>query len=203
MAKIIVGISGSSGFVLALRTVKALVQNDIFVELVMTKDAHLTGIEEMGKEYVGLKFLDHFPENEQEKIALHQIHDFTSPIASGSYPVDGMIIVPCSMATLAAISYGISDNLLRRAADVTIKEKRPLVLVPRETPLSEIHLENMLRLSKLGAHIVAPMPAWYTQPKTLEDVENFIVGKILDSLKIPNALYPRWQGSITNKITVE
>jgi flavin prenyltransferase len=196
MARLIVGVSGATGFVLAVRCVDTLTKLGNFVELVMTKDAHLTAVEEMGKEYAGLNFLKHFSKEQQSKIRLHQIHDFTSPLASGSYQVDGMIIIPCSMATLAAIACGLSDNLVRRAADVTIKERRPLVLVPRETPLSEIHLENMLKLARIGAQIVAPMPAWYTQPQTLEDIENFIVGKVLDALKIPHTLYPRWTGSL-------
>ena len=100
------------------------------------------------------------------------------------------------MATLAAIACGLSDNLLRRAADVTLKEKRPLVIVPRESPFSEIHLENMLKLAKCGAAIVPPIPAWYTEPKSIADMENFIVGKALDALKIEHDVYPRWTGSL-------
>src|SRR5205085_1292948 len=110
--------------------------------------------------------------------------DMSSRICSGSFLWDGMVVVPCSMSTLAALSCGLSDNVLRRAADVTLKERRKLILVPRESPFSQIHLENMLRLCQRGATIVPPIPGWYTKPTTLDEVENFIVGRILDQLNI-------------------
>lgn len=184
MARIVVGISGASGVILGHKAVLALIQEGHFVELVISKAAHLTAAEEIHS----------FPKY-PESVTLHAPSNFAASIASGSYPHDGMLVIPCSMATLAAIALGLSDNLLRRSADVTIKEKRPLTLVPRETPLSPIHLEHMLTLSRLGVTILPPVPAWYTHPQTLNDIENFIVGKALDSLKINHSLYPRWKAA--------
>jgi 4-hydroxy-3-polyprenylbenzoate decarboxylase len=115
-----------------------------------------------------------------------------SPIASGSFKTDGMVIVPCSMGTLSKISYGTSDNLLTRAADVMIKEKRKLILIPRESPLSSIHLKNMLFLSDLNVTIIPPMPAFYLKPKTIEDIINNTVGRILGTLNVDSDLYHEW-----------
>jgi 4-hydroxy-3-polyprenylbenzoate decarboxylase len=119
--------------------------------------------------------------------------DFFAPVASGSSAPDAMVICPCSMGTLSRITCGNSRTLLERCADVMIKERRPLALVPRETPLSEIHLENMLKLSRLGARIVPAMPAFYQRPESMDDLVNFVVGKVLDSLGIENRLYKRWK----------
>lgn len=193
MARFVVGISGASGIILAKRAIIALAALQHDVELVMSKSAALTALEELGAEFATPeKFLNSFTEQERARITLHSINDFRAPIASGSYPADGMLVLPCSMATLAAIAVGLSDNVLRRAADVTLKERRPLVIVPREMPFSDIHLENMLKLSRMGAQIVPPIPGWYSHPKTVEDIENFIVGRILDSLKVAHSIYPRW-----------
>jgi len=131
------------------------------------------------------------------KIHLHDFKDLTAPIASGSYPTEGMIIIPCSMGTLGAIASGLSQNLIHRAADCTIKEGRKLVLVPRETPLSAIHLENMLKLARLGVRMVPPMPAFYGDQQKVEDLVDFVVGKVLDQFGIVHALYPRWVGKIS------
>lgn len=194
MARIIVGVSGASGVILAYRTVYALLHSDHQVELVFTAHALYTMSLELGKELnSGIKWMQQFPENLQRNLTLHPIQDVGASIGSGSYFTDGMVIIPCSMATLAAVSLGLADNCLRRAADVMLKERRKLVIIPRETPLNEIHLEHLLRLTKMGAMIVPPVPAWYNAPKNLEDVENFIVGKALDALNIPNQLYKRWK----------
>jgi flavin prenyltransferase len=192
MGRYVVGVSGASGIVLALHLLRALTEKGHRVELTMSQYALYTASLELGKEYATPgKFLSHI--EKREYVSLHANQDVGCAIASGSFATDGMIIIPCSVATLAAIAHGLGDNALRRAADVTLKEKRPLIIVPREAPLSEIHLENMLKLCRLGATIVPPVPAWYTQPKTLEDVEKFIVGKVLDALKIEHDLYPRWK----------
>lgn len=119
-------------------------------------------------------------------------HDMDCPASSGSVKTDGMIVVPCSMKTLACIANGVSDNAITRAADVTLKERRPLILVPRETPLSIVHLRNLLRAAEAGAVVLPAMPAFYTKPKTIEDMVNFIVGRILDLLNVSHSLYPRW-----------
>ncbi|MER7183554.1 non-oxidative hydroxyarylic acid decarboxylases subunit B [Streptomyces hyaluromycini] len=121
-------------------------------------------------------------------------NDQGAAIASGSFPVDAMIIAPCSMKTLAGIRTGYADGLIPRAADVTLKERRPLVLVPRETPLSEIHLENMLALSRMGARIVPPMPAFYNRPQTIDDLVGHIAVRVLDQIGIQVPSARRWDG---------
>ena len=118
--------------------------------------------------------------------------EWFAPVASGSNPPDAMVVCPCSMGTLAAIAQGLADNLIERAADVALKERRPLVLVPRETPFSAIHLENMLRLSRAGAVILPPSPGFYTHPQTVQDVVDFVVARVLDQLGVAHALMPRW-----------
>lgn len=127
-----------------------------------------------------------------EKIRLFENDNFYAPIASGSSAATDMLIVPCSMGMIGRISSGLGSTLIERAADVMIKEKKPLILFPRESPLSPIHLENMLKLSQCGAMIVPPMPGFYTQPKTFEDVINFLVGRLLEHLGYDHDLYPRW-----------
>lgn len=193
MERIVVGITGASGIILGYRTVEVLASLGFGLDLVMTPDAHCTAALELKERYQNLEtFLQTLPEASRAKISIHKHKDFLAPIASGSYPTRGMIITPCSMASLAAIAAGLSDNLLRRAADVTLKERRRLVIVPRETPLSEIHLENMLKLTRMGAIIVPPIPGWYTGHQTLEEMENFIVGRTLDAFGITADIYPRW-----------
>jgi flavin prenyltransferase len=118
--------------------------------------------------------------------------DWLSPVASGSNPADAMAICPCSMGTLGAIAGGLADNLIERAADVMLKERLPLVLVPRETPLSAIHLENMLKLARAGAVILPPAPGFYDRPQSVADLVDFVVARVLDQLRVPHALGPRW-----------
>jgi 4-hydroxy-3-polyprenylbenzoate decarboxylase len=128
------------------------------------------------------------------KLIYHPIKDIGASIASGSFQCDAMVIIPCSMGTMAKVAHGFSSNLLERAADVMIKEQKPLVIVPRETPLSSIHLENMLKLSRCGVLIVPAMPAFYHQPKTIEEMVRFVTGKVLDLLRIEHRLFERWEG---------
>ena len=118
--------------------------------------------------------------------------DWLAPMASGSNPGDAMAICPCTMGTLGAVAAGLADNLIERAADVMLKERRPLVLVPREMPLSAIHLENMLRLARAGAIILPPAPGFYTHPQSIDDLVDFVVARVLDHLGVANALVPRW-----------
>ena len=127
-----------------------------------------------------------------EQLSVFGREEWFAPPASGSNPADAMVICPCSMGALAAIAHGMSDNLIERAADVSIKEKRPLILVPRETPLSVIHLENMLALARLGVTILPPAPGFYTHPGTVDDMVDFVVARILDQLRIPHTLMARW-----------
>ncbi|MFO1415102.1 MAG: flavin prenyltransferase UbiX [Burkholderiales bacterium] len=126
------------------------------------------------------------------QLTVYGREDWMAPVASGSNPADAMAVCPCSMGTLGAIAHGLADNLIERAADVMLKERRPLVLVPRETPLSAIHLANMLQLAQAGACILPPAPGFYTRPQTVADVVDFVVARVLDQLGIPNTLLPRW-----------
>ena len=183
--KIIVGISGGSGSIYALSLLKALKELKVETHLVVTNMGKAVMEHECGVTI-----------NELKKIAsyFHDNDNLFAPIASGSFKVGGMVVVPCSMKTLSAIANGYSDSLLTRACDVTIKEKRKLVLVPRETPLSSIHLENMLKLSRIGVTVFPPIPGFYNHPESLEDIVLNITGRILDNLGIDNTLANRWKG---------
>lgn len=123
---------------------------------------------------------------------LYQETELGAPMASGSWIHHGLVICPCSMATLAAVANGLGSNLIHRAADVTLKEKRPLILVPRETPLNQIHLQNMLRANQAGATILPASPGFYHQPQSIQELIDHIVSRILDQLQIDNSLFPRW-----------
>ncbi|NNG65932.1 UbiX family flavin prenyltransferase [Caldanaerobacter subterraneus] len=183
--RIIVGISGGTGTIYAISLLKALQELKIETHLVVT---------EMG-EFV-LNHENGLTKEEIKKIAtyVYDNKDFTAPIASGTFKTDGMVVVPCSMKTLSAIANGYSDSLLTRACDVTIKEGRKLVLLPREAPLSPIHLENMLKLSRIGVVIFPPIPTFYNHPQTVEDIVLQMTGRILDMFDIENNLVKRWQG---------
>jgi 4-hydroxy-3-polyprenylbenzoate decarboxylase len=135
-------------------------------------------------------------------VVYHHNADFTAGIASGSFLTGGMVIVPCSMSTLGAIASGVTTNLITRAADVHLKERRRLILVPRETPLSLIHLENMVRVTRAGATVLPAMPGWYHRPRHLDDMVRFIVGRICDQLAIPNQMIDRW-GSEKEQARIE
>lgn len=132
-----------------------------------------------------------------EKLAdhVHAISDLSAPISSGSFPTQGMIVIPCSMKTLGNIAHSTGGDLLCRAADVTLKERRPLIIVPRETPLHLGHLRNMVAVTEMGGMIVPPIPAFYHQPKTIEEILDHTIGKILDLLKIEHHLFKRWKSS--------
>lgn len=191
MKPYIVAVTGASGVVYGLRLLEVLADQKIPVELVVSDAAKIVMKEELeGRTPFSAKEMGSDP-----LIHLHGFHDFTAPIASGSYPTEGMVIIPCSMGTLGAIASGLSQNLIHRAADCTIKEGRKLILVPRETPLSAIHLENMLKLARLGVKIVPPMPAFYGARQTVSDIVDFVTGKVLDQMGIPHMLYPRWVGT--------
>lgn len=193
MGRYIVGITGASGSIYGVRLIEELLKRDNEVYLV------ITGSGRKVLEYeVEINFQEWFKNADKSKgtLKLCNIEDIFSPIASGSFKTDGMVIVPCSMGTLSKISNGTSDNLLTRAADVMIKEKRKLILIPRETPLSSIHLQNMLFLSNLNVHIIPPMPAFYQKPKTIQDIVDTTVGRILSSLNLDSDLYIEWNGNI-------
>ncbi|VVT42800.1 putative UbiX-like flavin prenyltransferase [Chlamydia avium] len=188
MKRYIVGVSGASGIILAIKLIEQLSSMQHHVEVIFSSAAYQTLYYELGTK----SLLSLIPEENHIYIHQHRIKSIDSKLASGSYHVDGTIIIPCSMATIAALSIGLGDNLLRRVADVALKEGRKLILVPRETPLHTIHLENLLKLSQTGAIIFPPMPMWYFKPQTVEDITNAIVGKILSLLGIENNLEQVW-----------
>ena len=180
--RIVIGISGASGVTIGLRLLE-----------VLTAEKHLI-ISEDAKQLIEIETDLTGEEAEANADVVHKNSDMSSSIASGSFKYDAMIIVPCSMSTLSKIATGISDNLITRAASVCLKEHRPLVIVPRETPLSAIHLKNMTDLAQLGVFILPACPAFYPKPEKIEDMVDFIVGRILDVLGIENSLYDRWEG---------
>ena len=181
--RLVVGISGASGAIYGVRALEALRKLRVETHLVVTTAAGKTIRLETG---LGTR--------EVERLATRSygIGDLTSTLASGSYQTDGMLVVPCSMKTLGGIATGYSDNLLLRAADVALKERRPLVLVVREAPLSLIHLENMVSVTRAGAVVLPAMPAFYHQPKTIDELVDQVVGKALDVLGVENSLLKRW-----------
>jgi len=183
---LIVAITGCSGVIYGVRLLEACRKLGIETDLIVSQAAEKLLELELGKTIKDIRKLAtrNYPQD-----------DLAAPLASGSVKTDGMVIAPCSMKTLGAIASGIADNLITRAADVTLKEGRPLVLVPRETPLNLIHLENMVKLKRAGATILPAMPGFYHKPKEISELIDFIVGRILDVLGVEHKLYRRWQGS--------
>jgi len=181
--KLIIGITGSTGAIYGVRMLEVLKKLDIETHLIMSEwGAKCISMEtEFSLDYV--KSLATSTSDEK---------NMASSISSGTHKIDGMIVAPCSMKTLSAIANGYDDTLVARAAGVTIKESRKLILMVRETPLSAIHLENMLKLSRLGIIILPPVTEFYTKPKTIDDIVNHGVGKCLDQFDIEHNLYPRW-----------
>ena len=189
MRRYVVGISGASGVILAVTLVTELAKLGHHVDVIISPSAKKTLYYELDTK----SFLATIPQHLHKNILLHHITSIESSLSSGSSSVDATIIVPCSVATVAAISCGLADNLLRRVADVALKEKRPLILVPRESPLSTIHLENLLKLAQNGAIILPPMPIWYFKPHPADDIAKDIVGKILATLRLDSPLIKRWE----------
>lgn len=182
--RLIVAITGASGVIYGKKLLEFLKKKNVKVHLIISD--------------VARKIIEHElkePAQNLEKLATNSYSpkDLLAPISSGSFKTEGMIIIPCSMKTLAGIACGYTDNLILRAADVTLKEGRKLILVPRETPLNAIHLENMLKLAKQGVFIVPAMPAYYFNPQKIEDLVNYIVGKVLGLLGIEHNLYKKWK----------
>ena len=182
--RIVVGLAGSSGPIYGIRTLQALKEAGIETHLVVSDGAKRT---------VPLETSWTMDKIESLATVVYPNHELAASISSGSFPTDGMIVAPCSMKTLAGIAYSFSQDLLVRAADVTLKERRKLVLVPRETPVHLGHLRNMVRATEMGAVILPPVPAFYHQPKSVDDLIDQTVGKILDQFHIEHALFRRWQ----------
>ena len=185
--RLIVGVSGASGAPLALETLRALKAAGVESHLVVTRGGEMTLRQECGMTAAELADLC---------AKIYALEDIAAAPASGSFKTMGMIVVPASMKTVAGIASGYSDNLLLRAADVTLKERRRLVLVVRETPLSPIHLENMLKLSQMGVTILPASPGFYNHPRELSDIVRFMAGKILDQLGLSHDVYQRWKGEM-------
>jgi 4-hydroxy-3-polyprenylbenzoate decarboxylase len=183
--RIVIGVTGASGSVLALETIRQLVRAGVETHLVVSKGARLTIAHELGAD--GLAQLT--------SVANHaySYQDLAAPIASGSFRTDGMIVVPCSMRTLAAMAHGLGDNLLTRAADVVLKEKRRLVIVPREAPLHEGHLDAMLRLARMGAVIAPPVPPFYVKPSSFEEMVVEMAARLVNWAGVdPGNKLTRW-----------
>ena len=189
--------TGASGMPFGLRLLQCLLAAQCRVHLVYSAAAQIVAKQECdivfptqpreAQRFFGERF-----GAAEGQLRVFAREDWMAPMASGSNPADAMAICPCSMGTLGAIAAGLADNLIERAADVMLKERRPLVLVPRETPLSVIHLDNMARLARAGAVILPPSPGFYTHPQTVADLVDFVVARILDQLRVPHELAPRW-----------
>lgn len=179
---ILISITGASGIIIAVKLLKILKDKGINTELIISKAA-----EKVIKAETEYKISD----LHQLSTKYYDVDDLAAPPASGSHKIDAMIIVPCTMKTLAAIANGYADNLITRAADVIIKEKRKLVLVVRESPISAIHLENMLKLARLGVIIAPPVPSYYIKPESVDQLVNYTVGRILDQIAIDIGI-KRW-----------
>ncbi len=186
--RLILGITGATGSILGVRLLEALCQAEVETHLVVSKWGARTLVHETAytlEQVCRMATCSYSPQ------------DQGAPISSGSFLTRGMVVAPCSMGTLAAIASGHADNLVHRAADVVLKERRKLVLVVREAPLNEIHLENMLKLSRMGVVILPPVPAFYNHPRTLDDVLNHLVMRILDQFDIRLDLARRWDGAMS------
>ncbi len=185
MQRLIVGITGATGAIFGVRLLQALEGSGIETHLVISKWALQTIEHEVTLSVDAIRAL---------ASVNHEPGNFNAPIASGSFRVDGMVIAPCSVRSLAAIAHGSGDTLIHRAADVVLKERRRLVLLVREMPLSTIHLENMLTLARMGATIMPPMPAFYNHPKSVDDIVDHVVARTLDQLDLPAPFARRWEG---------
>jgi 4-hydroxy-3-polyprenylbenzoate decarboxylase len=195
--RITLAYTGASGMPFGLRLLECLLAAGARVDLVYSAAAQIVARQECDltlptQPREATRTLGERYGAADGQLVVHAREDWLAPMASGSNPGDAMAICPCTMGTLGAIACGIADNLITRAADVMLKERRALVLVPRETPLSAIHLENMLRLARAGAVILPPAPGFYTHPKSIGDVVDFVVARVLDHLGVPHALTPRW-----------
>ncbi len=196
---IAVAVTGASGAIYATRTIAALLERGCHVELVVSDYGRRLLRDELGEAASIDKLTDYLVSKygggvRSGTTTLYSNKDLGAKIASGSQGCQGMVVVPCSMKSLAGIAHGLSRNLVERAADVMLKERRPLIVVPRETPMSLPQLRNMVLCAEAGAMVMPAMPAFYQMPRTLEDLADFMAGKILSALGFEHELYPSWQG---------
>ena len=197
--RIAVGVTGASGAIYAVRTIAALLEMGTELEIVFSDYGRRLLMDELGVEAKVERLSELLVARYGEgvgrgRFVVHSNRDLGAPLASGSHRVDAMVIVPCSMKTLAAVGHGLSRSLIERAADVMLKERRRLVLVPRETPMSLPQLRNMVACAEAGATILPAMPAFYQQPRTIDDLASFVAGKILNALDFEQQLFPAWKG---------
>jgi flavin prenyltransferase len=196
---IAVGVTGASGAIYAVRTIAALLELGCRLELVVSEYGRRLLIDELGPDARIERLQDLLVERHGDAVragtfVIHNNRDLGSTLASGSHRCDAMVVVPCSMKTMAGIAHGLSHNLIERAADVMLKEQRRLVIVPRETPMSLPDLRNMVACAEAGAMVLPAMPAFYQQPKTIEDLAAFVAGKILNALGFEQHLFTPWKG---------
>ena len=199
MRQVAVGITGASGALYAVRTLAALLAHGTTVDLVVSDYGRRLLRDELGPEAALDRLAAYLTARYgtavgQGRLVVHSNKDLGAKIASGSQDCEGMVVVPCSMKTLAGIAHGLSRNLVERAADVMLKERRTLIIVPRETPMSLPQLKNMVLCAEAGAVMMPAMPAFYQMPKTLDHLADFMAGKILSMLGFSHELYPSWQG---------
>jgi 4-hydroxy-3-polyprenylbenzoate decarboxylase len=189
LLRLVIGVTGASGAIYAVRLLERLAAPDREIHLILSRSGEKTLWLETGKKASDLRHL-----------AQHvwPVEDISSPLASGSFPIDGMAIAPCSVHTMSAIAHGISSNLMIRAADVTLKERRRLILMVRETPFHLGHLRTMCQLSEMGAVIAPPIPGFYNRPTSVEDLVDSSVDRVLDLLGVPDDAVKRWQGPRTS-----
>lgn len=193
---IVLAMTGASGAPYAVRLLRVLTQAGRSVHLTVSQSAVQVIREELGITLSTARFdASAFGDLGPGEVTYHHHSDFSAGIASGSFRTAGMVVAPCSMSTLGSIAHGITTNLVTRAADVHLKERRKLILVPRETPLSLIHLENMVSVTRAGAIVLPAMPGWYHQPKSLDDLVDFVVARICDQLGVETNLSARWGDS--------
>jgi flavin prenyltransferase len=196
---IVVAITGASGAVYATRTLAALLERGCRIELIISEYGRRLLRDELGEAAAVDKLMDYLVDTYGASVrggtyTLHSNKDLGAKVASGSQGSEAMVIVPCSMKTLAGVAHGLSRNLVERAADVMLKERRPLIIVPRETPMSLPQLRNMVLCAEAGAMLMPAMPAFYQMPKSLADLSDFMAGKILGALGFSHDLYPSWKG---------
>ena len=184
-----IGITGASGSIYGIRLIQELCLRKNTVDVVITSAGKMVMKEEIGVTGLDIKKFG----LSKSQVRTWENDDFEAPFLSGSNPPEAMVLIPCSMGKLAAVANGISGNVLERTADVVLKEGRQLILVVRETPLSLIHLENMVKAAKAGTRILPAMPAFYHHPKTIDDMVNFVVGKVLNLLRIEHTLFKGWR----------
>lgn len=190
VTRLVIGMTGATGAIYGIRLLQVLADLDVETHLVVSNWAQRTAEHEASMDFEELTSL---------ATTFYSSGDMGAKISSGSFHTDGMVIVPCSMRTVAAIAQGHGDHLVHRAADVILKERRPLVVVARETPLSDIHLENLLKLSRMGVTVLPPMPAFYSLPESVDDIVNHTVMRILDQFNISTDLARRWNGKVRSR----